>query len=389
MRAIQVALAVLALLSKAAVTLAHVAAPAAVTACFNWSHQGPFRMAAQWSTEGIPNATAIGAVSAFVFLLPAAATCGAVDADAALLGTTNGGVWRSDNARTAVPHWYAADMANCTCASIGAIAVDPWDAQHVLAGCAGVSSLQFESSELNGLMESRDAGRSWRMLPDFPFDLSISAIAFANSTVASTANSTNGTLTLFSFVPTILVSVRAEYTFSGMYPNESSEQRGVWRGDASADAFTWSKVTLPGINVRSTARASAAHRLAADPNNASFVVVASPLGVHVSHDGGASWTPPDAPGLDVTALPIAGASNAVVSIASRSSGAGSVRVVWVGFAGCPSLGFTPAGCAYAIYRSIDDGASWQDMPEPGTIEAAPTGNGTVFANLGSQGMQQW
>jgi hypothetical protein len=231
------------------------------------------------------------------------------------------------------------DQQNVTCTSISAVAINPSNRQHLLAGCGSVSSGTATFSELNGVMQSFDAGATWTMLTGFPLNLSISSIVI-NSNIS-------------------LVSVRRENSVATGI-RASSTQRGIWR---SIDAgVTWSKVALPGISVSSTSSKSALFRLAQDPRQPEFVVAASPMGIHLSADAGMTWSL-STNGLNVSASSVISlASNAVLGVASSGSGNSLLRVIWVGFTSCSS------SCSYEIYRSIDNGAQWAVMSEPGSWE---------------------
>jgi hypothetical protein len=161
----------------------------------------------------------------------------------------------------------------------------------------------------------------------------------------------------------------------------------VWR--SSDGGASWNKCALPGVAVDDATGRSAALRLEADPNDSTFLVVATPAGAFVSGDAGASFVAASV-GLPVTDSKsmVARAVNAVIAIASRSASVGGprTRVIWLGFAECPSVDFTGVMgtfCSYAIYRSVNDGASWQSMSEPGTIEPSQGGK---FFGLGDQGI---
>jgi hypothetical protein len=322
--------------------------------CVGWVNQGPFHVVDPGATENVPNSTVIGAVSALV-----------LRGDVAFIGTTNGGVWRTENIHAAPErlHWSPMfdHQTNVSCTSIAALAQDADAPQRLVAGCGLASSWLSQFDELNGLVQSLDAGLTWQPLSAFPRDLGVASIALRAPSV-------------------ITVAVKLQVLY-GTQPAPASKQRGVWR---SADGgASWAKIALPGVAIDDTTARSAALRLAADPNDSSFLVVATAAGAFVSRDAGATFVAASS-GLLVTVntSTVSRADNAVIAIASRTAAGGGplTRVIWLGFAACPDFGAD--GCAFAIYRSIDDGASWVSMTEPGTIEPS---RGGKFFGLGDQG----
>jgi hypothetical protein len=353
------------LFASAAATDPSQAAPVPVgRGCAGWVNAGPFQFADNRPivTENVPNATVIGAVSALV-----------LRGDVAFVGTVNGGVWRTENIHAAPErlHWSPMfdQQKNVSCVSIAALAQDTYAPHRLVAGC-GLPSSTGQFNELNGLVQSLDAGLTWQPLSAFPRDLDIASIALR--------------------VPSIItVAVRLQVVYGlppfGWDVLSTSTQRGVWR--SSDGGASWNKCALPGVAVDDATERSAALRLVADPNDSTFLVVATPAGAFVSRDAGASFVAASN-GLPVTdrRSTVARAINAVIAIGSRAAAVGGplARVIWLGFAACPSFDATVMGtrCSYAIYRSVNDGDSWQTMSEPGTIEPSQGGR---FFGLGDQG----
>ena len=332
--------------------------------CAGWVNAGPFQFQDNRPilTENVPNATVIGAVSALV-----------LRGNVAFIGTVNGGVWRTENIHAAPErlHWSPMfdHQTDVSCTSIAALAQDVDAPQRLVAGC-GLPSSTGQFDELNGLMQSLDAGLTWQPLNAFPRDLGIASIALRAPDI-------------------ITVAVRLQVVYGlppfGLALLPTSTQRGVWR--SSDGGASWNKCALPGVAVDDATGRSAALRLVADPNDSTFLVVATPAGAFVSRDAGASFVAASF-GLPVTdsKSTVARAVNAVIAIASRAASIGGplTRVIWLGFVACPSFDATVMGtfCSYAIYRSVNDGDSWQSMSEPGTIEPSQGGK---FFGLGDQG----
>lgn len=274
-----------------------------------------------------------------------------LNGDVAFIGTTNGGVWKTDNIHANYVHWYSStDMQPITCTSIGGLTIDPFESQHVVAACSPVSSWTSQFSELNGLMETFDGGKTWSMLGgDFPLDLGVPSVVIPAP-------------------KTILAGVKLEFKRA---TRSNSVLRGVWH---SIDGGRkWTKVALPGIDVNDNTTNSAIFRLVADPLQSQFVLALSRKGVHLTRDGGQTWTL-STNGLNVGSEPVSLTVNAVASIANVPLANGTVqRVLWVGFTSCPD------NCVFGVWRSLDDGRSWSKMTEPGTNETAG------FYGLGDQG----
>jgi photosystem II stability/assembly factor-like uncharacterized protein len=87
------------------------------------------------------------------------------DAAIVYVGTVNGGVWRTENARDQKPAWeqLTDDQRSL---SIGALALDPTDGTHrtLLAGTGRFSSLRRVGGALIGLLRTTDGGATWTTL---------------------------------------------------------------------------------------------------------------------------------------------------------------------------------------------------------------------------------
>ncbi|NLF08006.1 MAG: hypothetical protein GX594_08505, partial [Pirellulaceae bacterium] len=82
--------------------------------------------------------------------------------DILFVGTTNGGVWRTDDATASSPTWtQLTDDAQSL--SIGAIAFDPTDpsGQTLIAGIGRFSDYYRSGGELTGLMRTTNGGETW------------------------------------------------------------------------------------------------------------------------------------------------------------------------------------------------------------------------------------
>lgn len=259
-------------------------------------------------------------------------------------------MWKTTNIHAAAnsPHWVPlTDHASVTCSSIGALAYDAATTR-ILAGCSNPSNYQRISSEMGGVMLSKDGGSSWSMVGLSGY--SISDVLFTSSTG-------------------LLASVRAEYV--GYYSISNSRNRGIW--SSSNNGGAWSKIAMPdiGSDIDSQTSKSAIYRMVADKNDANFIVAVSSLGVYITTTGGAStsaWSLKNS-GLALSSDVMFSCTNAVASVVSTNSGA--QRTIWIGYT---------SGSSYAIYWSTDNGTTFTAFSNPpGTME------GGVFQGLGSQG----
>ena len=100
------------------------------------------------------------------------------------IGSTNGGVWRTQDLRAPKPQWQnVLDGQPVTCASISALHVSTFDPMRVYAGCGGSTSSEegsdwnvMNSGDWSGVMASYDGGDTWKMLPSFPENYYVTAI---------------------------------------------------------------------------------------------------------------------------------------------------------------------------------------------------------------------
>ena len=83
------------------------------------------------------------------------------------IGSVNGGIWRTSNLQSKVPHWENVldSQSNISCNSIAALHVSRYDPKRIYAGCGGSTSSEqgydwnvVNSGEWSGIMRSRDGG---------------------------------------------------------------------------------------------------------------------------------------------------------------------------------------------------------------------------------------
>lgn len=123
-----------------------------------WVNQGPFG-AINGQVEGIVNRPVSGAVQTIA--------AHPTNADIAWIGTTNGGIWRTNNATAASPSWTPL-TDQFPSLSIRSIFLDPTDPtnQTLVAGAGSSSSFFGLSGPFSGMLRSTDGGNSWFRLTD-------------------------------------------------------------------------------------------------------------------------------------------------------------------------------------------------------------------------------
>jgi hypothetical protein len=118
-----------------------------------WKPQGP-RPTTGGQVEGIVDREVVGAIKA-VAPHP-------TDPDIVYVGSVNGGVWRTRNARSARPKWeHLTD--HLPSRSIGALQFDPTASAHttLVAGTGRFSSLNRIGGALVGVLRTTDGGGTW------------------------------------------------------------------------------------------------------------------------------------------------------------------------------------------------------------------------------------
>src|SRR5579872_4583088 len=92
----------------------------------------------------------------------------ASDPNLLYLGAVNGGVWRSSNGGTS---WQPLTDGQASL-SVGALAVDPTNANRVIAGIGRTSSAASLGGPLAGILVSNTGGQSWNPYGPSAFGLS-------------------------------------------------------------------------------------------------------------------------------------------------------------------------------------------------------------------------
>lgn len=250
------------------------------------------------------------------------------NADILWIGSVNGGIWKTENARAASPVWTPL-TDEAAGLSIAALEMDPTDTSHqtLIAGLGRVSSLGRISGPLSGCLYSTDGGESWANIgKDNLEGESLSGVAIRGSVIVCTGNS---------------------FFASGA--------GGVFRSvDGGATFSLLSGATGTGVPE------GAAFYLAADPANPQNLYTGiKEEGVFFSSDTGATWT--NISGLDFgTGEDILDYTTNNIEIAVHHHSGNGTQAVYVGVINFGQL----AG----LYRTEDNGLNWQEMDLPVTNE---------------------
>lgn len=271
---------------------------------------------------------------------PANAVSGAVNvvlphpsnADILYVGSVNGGVWRSDNARDAQPHWTALTDRQASL-SIGALVFDAADASGntLLAGIGRTSSFSRIGGGLTGLLRSSNGGASWTPL----------ASSLAGTNIIGLA--VNG--------ERILVGSNGAASNScndyGLF--RSTDGGANFQKLAGAQGFEVGLVTAL-VSEPGAPQTVYAHLDSAD----GCAAMASSNGIYRSTDGGASWQKIGSPEMNS----LLGVSGKVVRAQAAAGGHIAVAIANSELRG--------------VFSSSDAGLSWTYMGFPQTFEGADT-----------------
>lgn len=246
--------------------------------------------------------------------------------DVIYVGAVNGGVWRTTNATAASPIWTRLTDA-LRSPSIGALEFDPTDPnrQTLIAGIARTSSYLRLGGAQIGLLRTTDGGTTW--------------------TVIDGGGALNGR-------NVIGVAARGAVLVA-------ATNNGVYRSINGGTSFT---LISNGDGSSTGLPAGANGDLANDPINSNRLYVTQlsnpsggSRGIYRSEDQGASWTK---------------ISNAEID--TLFDGSVSAAEVVVGARGVLYAGVVNGGRLAGVFRSPDQGATWQSLGIPTTVEGTAT-----------------
>lgn len=309
-----------------------------------WANQGPGPIT-QGQVEGMAaaNAEVVGAVHTLV--------THPTNADVIWIGGANGGVWKTSNATNASPAWTTV-TDNFSSLSIGALGIDPTDANHntLVAGSGRFSSFGGVGGPRGVVLRTTDGGTSWTAM---------TATNLAGKSIRG----------LVARGATIVVSINIAdaYTCSNI---------GIFRSTDTGATFTRvSDASGSGLP------SSAALDIAGDPTNDAVLYAAlddstacsSPTvanGIYKSTDTGATWTR---------------VSSAAIDTVMADDGVLNNTRLAVGASGQIFAGIMNNGQMAGLFRSGDGGTSWTQLDTPSTNEGGtPYGIQPRF-KPGSQG----
>jgi hypothetical protein len=272
-------------------------------------YAGPIQ---EGQVEGIDNSPVAGAVTAIL--------AHPMDANKLYVGTTNGGVWRTETATDGFPRWTPL-MDGLPSLSIGALAFDPFDDKLVTiyAGTGRFSAGGPGGPHL-GIYRTEDDGATWTIIGARLAGLRIRE----------------------------LVAPRVPSTVPDEPILLAATDSGVFRSTDAGANFT---NVLPGVVTS----------LVGDPIDSTVVWAAIPqTGVFRSADAGATWT-----ATSTIQDPFMASTNRVeLAITRVPYTTGSPLVVYAAIA---------SGSHAYVYRTEDVGASWIFMGSPTTQEAVNFG----------------
>ena len=254
------------------------------------------------------------------------------DANILWAGSVNGGVWRTNNATAANPHWVPL-TDQMPGLSIGALELDPTVATNtvLVAGLGRFSSFNGTGGPLVGLLRTADGGANWTAL---------ASTGLANENISGVAPRGN----------TIVVSSNSNTFFRG-----GPGLGGIFRSTNGGATFT----RLSGNGATGLPSAFGTYDLVSDPSNNARLYTAGPAGIFRSTDTGATWTnvTNQVTGINTTTSPTNTATNNI-ELSVHNSGGNNVVYA----------GVINAGGLNGLWRSTDQGANWTQLDTPTTNE---------------------
>lgn len=252
------------------------------------------------------------------------------DANTLWVGTTNGGIWRTNNATAANPHWVPL-TDQMPGLSIGALEFDPTVATNtvLVAGLARYSSFGGTGGPVGRVLRTADGGATWTALPSNGLaGEQISGVAARGNTIVVSSN---------------------ENTFFRC----CNGQGGIFRSTDGGANFT----RISGNATAGLPSQFGMYDLVSDPSNNARLYAAGPAGIFRSTDTGATWTnvTNQVTGINTNTGPPSTATNNIELAVDATGNAVFVGVV-------------NAGQLNGLWRSADQGNNWTQMDTPATNE---------------------
>lgn len=272
------------------------------------------------------------------------------------VGSVNGGVWVTYNAKSKNPFWIPLTDSQAS-QSITALEFDPTDPWNstLVAGTGDFSSFGF-AARATGLLRTENGGFSWQAIDGGGtlLDKRITGVAARGDTLVAS------------------VDLAQPFTFANVGVFRSTDGGATFNQIAFGDG---SATGLPG---------GLCDDLVGDPNNPDRLytsvifadLIGGQNGVYRSDDAGATWTKVSDPVID--SLLISGATSNVEFAVGQD---GNVFVGIVNFV--PGFGSRLAG----VFRSGDGGDTWTSLGLPFTVEDGfaigthPGGQGALHMSI--------
>jgi photosystem II stability/assembly factor-like uncharacterized protein len=260
------------------------------------------------------------------------------DPNTVYVGSVNGGVWKSQNATAAHPHWTVLTDTQASL-SIGALEFDPADStlSTLVAGIGRFSSLSGTGGIRSGLLRTTDGGATWTAIDGSGAlsGVNVSGLAPRGSRIVLSANTA-----------------------------DDPANSGIWRSTDTGS--TWSHIS--GAS-GSGLPAGDCFDLAWDPNQLDRLYTAGQMGVFRSDDGGATWTKVSSAAMDA----LAGQSGNIKVAVGRSDNVYVAIVV--------------SGALSGLFRTGDGSRTtpppaWTKLDNPETTENAGARFGIHPGNQG-------
>lgn len=272
------------------------------------------------------------------------------------VGSVNGGVWVTNNARSKNPFWFPLTDDQPS-QSITALEFDPTDSHHrtLLAGTGNYSSFGFAGPS-TGLLRTTNGGLSWQSIDGGGtlLDKRITGVASRGNTLMAT------------------VDFATPFTFANV---------GLFR--STDDGATFTQVSV-GDGSLTGLPGGLCDDLVTDPNNTDRLftsvifadLIGGQNGIYRSDDAGATWTKVSDPVVD--SLIVSGVTSNVEFAVGQDN---NVYAGIVNFT--PGFGNQLAG----VFRSGDGGDTWTFLGVPGTVEDGffigvhPGGQGFIHMSI--------
>ena len=308
-----------------------------------------------------PNNDVSGAISAIA--------ASPTNADVVYIGSVNGGVWKSTNATSQLPHWTPLTDTQVS-QSINVLQFDAANANTLLAGFGQSSALEGVGGPLSGIIRTTDGGATWKVLNGTLStgpQSTLNGKTLSNAGLIITGIAANGQTIVFS-------DIRIVPDGSGN-DSVSCGDSGAFRSTDGGQTFTQisccgglkpqSPTGLPGGPVLA---------LAQDPLIPTTLYAASMNlscndgtffnGIFKSEDSGASWGPvlQTEPQDAFLALPST-TSNVKIAVGMHNDVSVAVETGTKDYLNHPT-----DGQLHGVFHSSDGGSTWFPLDLPQTTE---------------------